>query len=381
MIVAALCLGAAALTGFLAFECALGIRRQASTASSGARPSFTVLMPAHDEAGGIAGSIRSVLPQLEAGDGLLVVADNCSDDTARIARSLGAEVIERSHVELKGKGYALEFGRAFLRGRTCDVIIILDADCIAEEGALAKIAGLAANQNAVVQGAYLLVPPAGASAKVRISCFAFLIKNLIRQRGLHRMAGAALLQGSGMAFPRRIFDRLEWRAASLVEDLDTGLDLLLAGERLAFRDDALFVSAASSERGTQSQRRRWEHGMLRSMACTIPSLIGQAVRGRWRLALVAFDLMVPPTVMLIAGTLILLLAGLALEGASLSVLTLLLALAGLGVALGAAWRAEGRDMLPLRSLAQIPGYILWKLPIAAQFLVRRERKWIRTERD
>lgn len=383
MIIASLCICAAVLVAFLALQCLLGSGAQKSTLlpEREGRPHFTVLMPAHDEAGGIAAAVQSILDQLDEGDRLLVVADNCSDDTAHIARSLGADVIERFDSSLRGKGHALEFGRAFLRDQPSDIVIIVDADCLAEPAALAKLASAAAMDDAVVQGAYLMAPPINASARVRISCFAFLIKNLVRQRALQRLGGSALLQGSGMAFPRRIFDAIEWRAASLVEDLDMGLDLLLAGERVTFEEDALFVSAASSEKGTAGQRRRWEHGMLHSMGRYVPALLGRAIGGRWRLALVAFDLMVPPTVMLLVVSLLLLAVGVAVQGASLSVMLLALALALLCLGLARAWRAEGRDILPLRTVAQIPAYMLWKLPIAAQFLVRREKQWIRTERE
>jgi cellulose synthase/poly-beta-1,6-N-acetylglucosamine synthase-like glycosyltransferase len=383
MIVAALCICAAAPVALLALECLLGTKRLGSPMAPAPenRSGFTVLMPAHDEARGIAVSIDAVMPQLGDADTLLVVADNCSDDTALVARAMGAEVIERFDPTLRGKGYALEFGRAHLRGKPGDVVIILDADCLAEPDALPRIAATARAKDAVVQGAYLLAPRADASTKVRISSFAFLIKNLVRQRALGRLAGAALLQGSGMAFPRRIFDRVEWKADSLVEDLDMGVDLLLAGERVVFEDSATFYSDASSDAGTESQRRRWEHGMLSSMARHVPALLGRALRGKPRLAWVALDLMVPPTVMLLAGSLLILALAAAIAGLVWPVLMLSAALLLLGLSLARAWAAEGRNILPWRSIAQIPAYIFWKLPIAAQFFVRRERQWIRTERE
>jgi cellulose synthase/poly-beta-1,6-N-acetylglucosamine synthase-like glycosyltransferase len=383
MIVAALCICAAAPVALLALECLLGTKRLGSPMAPAPenRSGFTVLMPAHDEARGIAVSIDAVMPQLGDADTLLVVADNCSDDTALVARAMGAEVIERFDPTLRGKGYALEFGRAHLRGKPGDVVIILDADCLAEPDALPRIAATARAKDVVVQGAYLLAPRADASTKVRISSFAFLIKNLVRQRALGRLAGAALLQGSGMAFPRRIFDRVEWKADSLVEDLDMGVDLLLAGERVVFEDSATFYSDASSDAGTESQRRRWEHGMLSSMARHVPALLGRALRGKPRLAWVALDLMVPPTVMLLAGSLLILALAAAIAGLVWPVLMLSAALLLLGLSLARAWAAEGRNILPWRSIAQIPAYIFWKLPIAAQFFVRRERQWIRTERE
>src|SRR5262245_51268278 len=66
----------------------------ASQINAEPRPSVAILIPAHDEALGIAATLRSLTAQLETGDRLLVVADNCSDDTARVAAEGGAEVLE-----------------------------------------------------------------------------------------------------------------------------------------------------------------------------------------------------------------------------------------------------------------------------------------------
>jgi cellulose synthase/poly-beta-1,6-N-acetylglucosamine synthase-like glycosyltransferase len=380
-IVSIACICVAVPVAFLAFECLLGAGRRRIGSIPATVPPFVVLMPAHDEAAGIAAPIRATLGQLRPCDRLLVVADNCSDDTASIARSLGAEVIERFDPVLRGKGYALEFGRAHLRGQAGDVIIILDADCVPEPDALARLTAASVQRDAVVQGAYLMTPRSDASAKVRISCFAFMIKNLVRQRALDRMAGVALLQGSGMAFPRKIFDSVEWHAASLVEDLDMGLELLLSRKRVIFADSALFLSDASSEAGTIGQRRRWEHGMLQSMGRHVPGLLLGALAGRWRLGVVALDLIIPPTVMLIAISVLVLALGAAMLESVWPVWLLFCVLALLGLGLASAWRAEGRDMLPARSIGQIPGYIFWKLPIIARFFTQREKQWIRTERE
>ncbi|MFX5714032.1 glycosyltransferase, partial [Acinetobacter baumannii] len=66
--------------------------RPRSTVLSPLRPRIAVLVPAHNEAGGIAEVIAGIRAQLAQGDRVLVVADNCSDDTAAIARAAGAEV-------------------------------------------------------------------------------------------------------------------------------------------------------------------------------------------------------------------------------------------------------------------------------------------------
>ncbi|MET0179812.1 MAG: glycosyltransferase family 2 protein, partial [Novosphingobium sp.] len=258
--------------------------------------------------------------------------------------------------------------------------VVVDADCSPLPGALARLAATSARRGAAVQGAYLLIPGAQASALVRVSCFAFVVKNLVRQRALQRLAGAALLQGSGMAFPRALFAQLRWRADSLVEDLETGLDLLLAGEAVVFDEAARFVSPASSRGGTGSQRRRWEHGMLQATPTAVARLIAAGLGGRGRLLALAIDLAIPPTVLLMVAAAGVFAVALAALGPIAPVVVLLAAQLALLAALLAAWRAEGRAILPLAALRELPRYVAWKLPILAQFVTARERRWVRTER-
>ena len=76
---------------------------------------LAILMPAHNESLVIAETIKTLIPTLKSASQIIVVADNCSDDTASIARNLGATVIERHHQTLRGKGYV--FDAAVTRSR------------------------------------------------------------------------------------------------------------------------------------------------------------------------------------------------------------------------------------------------------------------------
>lgn len=370
----------------LSIECFVGLIGPGKERESGEAPPVIVIMPAYNEAAGIARSIRAVKAQLRVGDHFLVIADNCTDDTADIARAAGASVVERSDPILRGKSHAVMFGRDHARRRgwlesADSIVLLIDADCAPDKDAMCRIAMRAGRERVAVQGAYLLMPPEGASAIVRLSTFAFLIKNFIRQLALERLAGAVLLQGSGMAFPAPIFDRLRWDDQSLVEDLDMGMRLLLEGERVLFAPNARFLSDASSQRATAGQRRRWEHGMLQAMMRFMPQLLRSAVMGRPRLAFLAMDQCVPPTVLLcvIAAVVTLFVAG--LTGWSVPTRLLIGSNLMLGFSLLLIWWRYGRDMLPLRSLLLLPGYMAWKLPILLQFLTKRQKLWIRTERS
>src|SRR5450631_4065374 len=91
----------------------LARRRQAPPMSQ-RRGTVAVLIPAHDETKGILATLNDIKPQLRPTDRLLVVADNCSDDTAAVAASGGAEVTVRLEPTKIGKGYALDWGLNYL---------------------------------------------------------------------------------------------------------------------------------------------------------------------------------------------------------------------------------------------------------------------------
>ena len=91
----------------IAVELVAGLAPRALPLLAGPAPTVAVLVPAHDEAAGIGAMLGRVLPLLPAGARLLVVADNCTDDTAALARAAGAEVTERHDTGARGKGHAL----------------------------------------------------------------------------------------------------------------------------------------------------------------------------------------------------------------------------------------------------------------------------------
>ena len=165
-------------------------RRAASfvpNAEGAARPRTAVLVPAHDEAAGIAASLATIVPQLAPGDRLVVVADNCSDDTARVAAAAGAEAIRRDDPERRGKGYALDFGVRHLAADAPGVVVIVDADCVLHPGSLGRIATTCVASGRPVQALYLMRSPPGAPLSTRISEFAWAVRNLVRPLGALRL--------------------------------------------------------------------------------------------------------------------------------------------------------------------------------------------------
>ena len=344
-----------------------------------------ILIPAHNEAEGIIATINSILPQLNPGDRLLIVADNCTDKTAAIAIENGAEAIERHNLSNRGKGYALDFGIKFLAQNPPDVVVIVDADCIVQKNALKKLATYSAHHNKPVQSLYLMLSPNGASIKSKIAEFAWAVKNLVRARGYAKLGLPCPLMGSGMAFPWAIIAHGNLANGNIVEDLKLGIDLCKSGNAPLFYEDALVTSYfPNTAEGQTVQRTRWEHGHLSMILSQAPQLFLQGIlQGNKNLLAMALDLCAPPlallVVMLISFWTLAVLATLAGAG-SLALLISTSSIVLLIVAILIAWQGWGRHIIPVTTLLLVPVYVLSKIPYYFSFIFKRQKKWIRTDR-
>jgi cellulose synthase/poly-beta-1,6-N-acetylglucosamine synthase-like glycosyltransferase len=373
-------------------ETALGLkpRRAPFAPSPSARPEVWVLIPAHDEAGGIADTLAHLLKDRDAQSSLsvLVVADNCSDATAERARAAGAQVVERTDRDRRGKGYALAFGRDWLARRPAspppDAVVVIDADCRVSASSAYRAGRAAASSGHVLQMRNLLASDSTDGPLARISSFAMLVKNLVRARGLDRLAGGIPLFGTGMAFPWQLFADAPLATGNAVEDMQLALDLARRGERVRLFEDAQVLSDAATGTALNEQRSRWEHGFLATAGRHALPLLGEGLARRSRhLAGLGLHLLVPPLALLILVSIIgVILAGvLALLGASwvpALVLAGLTLVAFMLVAL--AWLLEGREVLPFATALRVPLYVLWKVPLYLRFFTNRQRDWNRTRR-
>lgn len=350
----------------------------------GERRPLAVLVPAHDEEVVIGASLATLVTQLANGDRLVVIADNCTDGTAAIARAAGAEVVERTDPVRRGKGYALDFGIRHLASAPPEIVVVVDADCVLAPGAIDRLARQAIRDARPVQALYLMRAPHGASVKSRIAEFAWVIKNHVRPLGLARIGMPCQLMGTGMAFPWPSLRTADVASGAIVEDMKLGLDLARAGQAPVFCPEALVWSEFPVDEGAlKAQRTRWEHGHL-GMIGEVPGLIWQALR-RLDVGLLAMalDLSVPPLALLatIVGGLAFVSALVAYGGGSTLPLWVALGeVAALVVSVLLAWSRWGRGAVPLQGLAMLPLYALWKLPIYVYFWFRRQTAWVRTRR-
>jgi len=349
--------------------------------------SYKILMPAHNESAIIGKTLTDLIQSSVVADSIVVVADNCTDDTADIARKLGVTVIERFNDEQRGKGYALDCGLAYLKNQSApDVVIILDSDCQISSESLNLLACSCVKEGSPIQALYLMRHGLKASLKQRVAGFAWLVKNKIRPIAVNKLGLPVTLTGTGMAFPWHVIAGINVAHGNIVEDMQLGIDCTLKGYPPVFCEQAVVYSDFPEQKTAEkTQRTRWEHGHLLTIIQQVPVLLKQALLKRdWRLLGLALDIGVPPLSLLVLLSLV----GLALFavsgfwlGSYIALMLLLSSFTFFAILLVATWWKFGRDYLTLKELCSIPIYIVSKLSVYTAFIFKRQKKWVRTERD
>ena len=371
---------------FFVAEVAAGLPRSRASQWPSAQGRTTIIIPAHDEDQVIGRTLAGLKAAAGTGFDILVIADNCSDRTAEVARAAGVNVVERHDTSRRGKGFALAHARDYLSSYPPARIVVLDADCRSDAKSLAALAGACEAIDAPAQAINLLEPAPAAGPLVQVSSFAFLIKNLVRQRGLQRLAGSVHLTGTGMCLPWALFADADLATASIVEDVRLGIELARKGRHPRLIAEATVWSPHADESQTLGQRSRWEGGYIALARATAPGLLRDGlVRLSPRTLLAGLDLTVPPLALLVllTGAAFLLAVLLAAIGLSSWLPAALLGAVGVAAALVLllAWWREGRAFLSPAALIRLPLYPLWKIPMYLK-LARSgaPKSWNRTER-
>lgn len=351
------------------------------------RPRIVVLVPAHNESTHVLPTIKCLLSQLQPGDRLLVIADNCTDDTAALSSQAGAAVIERHNADLRGKGYALSFGVDALRSDPPDIVVVIDADCTVSSDAIAQVSLQSMEAACPVQMLNLMRAPEGAGLRTRTLEFAWRVKNHVRPLGAYRMGGACHLMGTGMAIPWQQISTAKLATGHIAEDMKLGIDLALAGHPTQFFPGAQVTSFFPTDSAVaRAQKSRWEHGHLETLTQELPRLLGTALyTGRVSLWALALDLLIPPLALYFLILVVIVPVGV-FSGIFIPMYQLLAAITcgaalAFAVAIGLAWQRYAKHLLSLRELISAPIYALWKIPVYLAYAVRKRSAWVRTRRD
>jgi cellulose synthase/poly-beta-1,6-N-acetylglucosamine synthase-like glycosyltransferase len=346
---------------------------------------FAVLVPAHNEELVIGRLLRSLASLDYAHDrfDVCVVADNCDDRTAEIARVLGARVYERFSADDRAKGFALRWLLLQLHDaqRVYDAYVVLDADTVVSADLLSRLDARLESGSQIVQ-VYYTVLNARASAIAGLRFAALAAVHYLRPLGRSALGLSCGLKGNGMCFAAPVLERFAWNWFSLTEDVEFHLALVRAGMRVDFAwETSVQADMPVTLAQARTQNARWEQGRLQLVRSHVPRLLLDSLRQRSLLKLdAAIEQLLPPLSVSVAlGALCL---GLSLAvGAQLAA-----ALAGFGLLAQLGYLAAGLAMVqaPLGAyvaLSSAPVYVAWKLGLYTQALVSaRASAWIRTAR-
>ena len=374
------------------------------------RTRFLILIPAHNE--------EKLLPDLLANLRALdypekryrvhVVADNCTDNTAELARRGGAVAHERTNLEQRGKGYALQWllGQIWAASIPYDAVVILDADSIVSPNFLTVMDGRLARGERAIQAYYAVRDP-DRSWSVALRYAALAVLHYLRPLGRMVLGGSVGLKGNGMVFAASIVRRYPW-SASLTEDIEYHMALVLGGERVTFAHDAVvWAEMPGTLADAQSQNVRWERGRLEMVRIYVPKLLAGAwgelrskrVKRAYMLFDAALEQIIPPFSILVGASVLGLLLAFILGCAAALVagrlawqfgggLTSASVGLGLGLLLGQAiytltglWLADAPRRVYL-SLLAAPAMVVWKIWLYARVLLGLDRQgWVRTKRN
>jgi len=359
--------------------------RPASPPRSSRKIFFDVVVPAHDEAAGIGETISSLkrLSWPSAQYRILVVADNCNDATAAISRDAGATVLERRDLTRRGKGYAL--AHAFTWSRSAgiaDAVAVVDADSVVSVNLLESFAARIETGACALQAHYGVLN-ATDSWRTRLMAIALGSIHKVRSRARERLGLSCGIRGNGWCVTHALLDRVPYRSFSLTEDVEFGIDLGLAGHRVAYCDEShVNGEMVTTERAARSQRQRWEGGRMGLIREKLPALLRAAFACRdWVCLDLAVDLLVLPLSYVVVNVIgIIVIGALSPDGFRPALLAVgLIDVLALTAYVCRGWMLSGIGIVGFWDLLRVPGFLFWKL-LVIRFQPKAET-WIRTKRE
>lgn len=381
----------AAIGGYLA---AISVPRALKTPEPSDQFRLAVLVPAHNEEHIVGFTVKSLLATIYPSDRrrVIVIADNCSDGTERVAQEAGAEVFVRTDLTRRGKGYALDFAFNQLAAEGwAEGVVVVDADTIVDANLLGAFSARFAQGEHAVQANYVVQNPDD-SWRTRLMNIAFTAFHEVRGTGREAFGLSAGLRGNGMGFSMQTVQAVLHQAYSVVEDLEYGVMLGMHGVRVAYVHEANVSGEMPSDTGSSvSQRERWEQGRETLKKMYLRRLVRAAIRKRSpMLADLAADVMMPPLGKVVvpiglgaisAATLLAARQSSKTQGLLWSPVVFGVAAAGVGLNVAEGWRRSGAGLAGVKDLAQVPKYLLWKVAGKADSAGSAQRgEWVRTTR-
>ncbi len=225
---------------------------------------FALVVCAHNEDKVIAPLVEN-LKRLNYSNELydiFVVADNCSDNTAQVARNAGAIVHERFSETGKGKGYAMDwmFNRLFQMERQYDAVCVFDADNLVHPNFLREMNSRLCNGERLIQG-YLDSKNPNDTWISGVFSISFWVVNHVWHLAKYNIGLSSCLGGTGMCIDSEILRRYGWGATCLTEDMEFTMKAMMENIPTTWAHDAIIYDEKPlTFKAAWNQRKRWAQG-------------------------------------------------------------------------------------------------------------------------
>ena len=230
---------------------------------------FMAIIPAHNEEGVIKNLVESLKKQNYPKDSydIYVIADNCTDNTAQIAREAGANVYERFDSMHKTKGAALKWflAQKIEEDAPYDAFCIFDADNIVDVNFLTAMNRKLCQGETVVQGYRDIKNPTDSWITAGYAIF-YWTMNRFYHLARYNIGLSPLINGTGFMVR---FDQVKpegWNTKTLTEDIEFSLKQIIRGRKLGWARDAIvYDEQPVGFKQSWSQRSRWTVGHIQCM--------------------------------------------------------------------------------------------------------------------
>lgn len=346
---------------------------------------FMAIIPAHNEEAVIGNLVESLKRQnynKELYD-IYVIADNCTDNTAKVAKEAGAIVYERYHATKKTKGYALDW---FLQQKMeenapYDAFFVFDADNIVDSNFIKNMNKKLCQGEDVVQGYRDIKNPTDSWITAGYAIFYWTMHRFYHL-ARYNLGLSPLLNGTGFMVRFDVIKPQGWDTETLTEDIEFSLKRIIKGKKLGWATDAIcYDEQPVGFKQSWSQRSRWTVGHIQCIKRYTKEL---AIATKENKTIMNFDglLYILGSIPMFIISIILVLtnflmyAGKGITGAELSVNILMYILPTFFLPIGTGLLVMWLDKRPIRPM--LKGLLYYPLFIASWLLINFKCMFIRT---
>ncbi len=230
---------------------------------------FMAIIPAHNEATVIGNLIDSLKEQEYPKDllDIYVIADNCTDDTAKIAEEKDVFVYVRNDETRKTKGYAMQWflNQKIKENADYDAFCVFDADNVVDKNFMNAMNKKLCQGEEVVQGYRDIKNPSDSWISAGYAIF-YWTMNRFYHLARYNLGLSPLINGTGFMVDFNLVKKTGWNTITLTEDIEFSLKNIAQGRKLGWATDAIVFDEQPVEfKQSWSQRSRWTVGHLQCM--------------------------------------------------------------------------------------------------------------------